>query len=269
VGANSNQSYGKPAGTGFVNDGLYPQRQDYIDAGVSLIGVYDACQSQTCTLANGIENIEPLDFRANTTLPLGEVGKGTYDGLARWTTDETFAAQRIWSWQQFHWGRPTYYLYYTVSDAEDNYQGCLDGTGLYASSRGMKPVGDCIGLDEAAFQFSAAGDGTYLYPGLIADWGGTTDFVIETYVLKQLRNMIRDNTLLHIAWANKRDAGEEILSIVQRGLSSNVRHWVRDDPNTIRGMVGSINRLALSTESVNRKRHPSYPRAVSGQYRHP
>lgn len=271
VGANANQGYGKPAGTGFVNDGLYAQRQDYLDAGARVIGVYDACQSQSCTLANGIENLEPLDFRANSTLA-GETGFGTYDGLARWTTDETFAAQRIWSWQQFHWGRPTYYLYYTVVDASDNYRGCLTGLGFYASSRGQKNgIGDCVGLDEAAFQFSAASDGSYLFPGKIADWGGTNDMVIETYVLKQLRNMIRDNTLLHLAWANAKDGGTEVRSLVERGLSSNVRMraGVRDNAAAMRGMVRELNRLAASTVSVNRPRLSAYPRALTGQYPKP
>ncbi len=262
IGANTTAAYGKTGGP-FATDGLYATRQDYLDAGVTRIGVYEACYVNACTAANGLENVQNVDFRANTIA--NTPGPGTYDGYSRWTVDETMVASRLWAWQMFHWGRADYFLYYSISDGLDNYKGCVTGSGFYAgvAGRGQNNAADCVKLDESVFQFSGAGDGTYLYPALIADYGGTNDFVIETYQIKAHRQMIRDMTLLHIAWANARDGGTEVTKLVERGLISSTKLTIRDSPDVMRYMVRDLETLAARTVSQNRRRLTSYPRATT------
>ncbi|MDF2457675.1 MAG: hypothetical protein K0S79_91 [Nitrospira sp.] len=259
------QAYGKPAGT-FAATGNYATRADYIAAGVTRIGAYTSCHDHACNIDRGTigtEDIENIDFRANST-NVGETGKATYDGYSRYAADETLMGQRMMGWQNWHWGRANYELYYATTDTSDNYRGCLS-SGSYSSTRGQTSAFNCVPEYENAYMFGGHGIGTMVMPATIARFGGTNDFVTETLTLKAVRSHIQDNFFFNQIYNNALDGGTQLNSIVERTVISSTRYT--KDLAGFRSMVSSIHQLAAGQSGKNRSRLTSYPRAVSGQYR--
>lgn len=258
IGADATRGIGKPDGS-FASTGVYATRQDYFDSGVTALGVYDACWTNNCTMANGTNDIDNYSAYVNSA-NAGESGLSYSDGLSRYTVDEENYITQLWGWMVWHWGRPNYYLYYQTVDSLVNAYGCFNGSGGY-TSRGQKNVGDCLGYTETAHMFSGAGDASFLFPGLPSSWGGTNGFVIETYQLKALRNSIRDVTLLSMAYENSRDQGTQVYNTIEKTVQSSTKQFARGNPGAVRSQVMELFTLA-SRNGIG----VNAPRTVPGAY---